>query len=228
MAKSRARQSTAAEPAATIDYSKDEFLQRIVEATKGPQGFMFADIDEVKQYAGAAGLVEVNIDMKNEAGGVAVRATAKGIALFDTVSDPVPANPFPVAAPAPVATPEASKGAFPLVSGVPLPEIQGRGFKPRESIYPFEKMEVGHSFFLADAVEDGKTISAVTKYASAVSAANQKHSRPDPSGATKPGRKEGTQIPIKVYDRQFVIRTVADGAPWGKSGVKGAGIWRVK
>lgn len=123
---------------------------------------MYAQAVQVQEFE-AAGLVETNPALVNEAGEIAVRATAAGYA-------------------------EINKGAqvtqeingFQLDDNVELPTLGARN--ARKSAYPFEVMAVGQSFFVANTAEKPD---AKASMASTVSAANARYTVADPSGATE-------------------------------------------
>jgi len=86
-----------------------------------------------------------------------------------------------------------------VVADVELPKTKrGSG---RTSPYPFDSMEVGHSFFVAD---DERKASVVLAPAVAI--------------ANKRGKDAG---------KRFACRTLADGAAFGMAGVSGAMVKRL-
>jgi hypothetical protein len=74
-------------------------------------------------------------------------------------------------------------------------------------IYPFDKLEIGESFFVA---KDSK------KLASTVSSAAQRFATPDPEGKMRINRK-GSIVPVMVESRKFSVRSVEGGSR----------IWRI-
>lgn len=213
----------------SITAKQKELLALIATATASEPGFMFAPNDKNLKALADAGFIEVNEATKDEAGRVAVRATA--IAMT-----PVPpvASATEVTEPAEPAAPQTV--GFVIIDTVPMPtDIRTRG---KSSTYPFDKLEVSQSFFIPG--ED-----AAKKFASTVSSATARFAIPDPTGKTREKKSlakdaEGNPIldeagnktynvetvPATINTREFVIRSVDDGAPWGHSGVKGAGVWR--
>ncbi len=209
----------------SLTAKQKELLSAIVTATANEPGFMFAHNDKNLKALADAGFIEVNEAAKNEVGNVAVRST--------------PAAMIPVESAAPaaeVAEVIAPSTGFEIVSTVPVPvDVRTRG---KSSTYPFDKLEVGQSFFIPG--ED-----AAKKFASTVSSATARFAVPDPTGATRQKKtlikdSEGNAmldeagnktylveiVPATINTREFVIRSVDDGAPWGHPGVKGAGVWR--
>jgi hypothetical protein len=83
--------------------------------------------------------------------------------------------------------------------GAQLPE---KNRKTRESKYPIEKMEPGHSFFLAG--DD-----AYKKLCSQAAAVNARYSVPSPEGKTRLNDK-GEPVVIRVRTRFFEVRLSAD------------------
>lgn len=147
------------------------------------------------------GLVEINLDNIDADGNVATRATQKGI---DQVNNTATVTKGPAAA----------KPSFEIQSDVPMPTVSGRGRSG--SVYPFEQLEIGQSFFVADV--EGKPKAGKTM-ASTVSGANARYSVPSSDGATKTN-KNGEQVPVMVPTRHFVLRSVVE------NGVSGARVWR--
>jgi len=156
----------------------------------------------------AAGLIEVNDQLPDpkKKGNVAARPTEAGKAKAAELQ----ASGF--GAPAATSAP-AEKPTFDLQSDVAIPAITGRGRGPGESIYPFDKMAVGQSFFVA---KESK------KLASTVSSANARYSEPVlENGAPKMklNRKQ-VSVPVTKFTKQFIVRGVTE------NGVIGSRIWR--
>lgn len=174
-------------------------LAAIVAATLDEsKGFLFAP-ESVYAPLVSAGFVEVNPELKNDAGDLATRATESGIAY---VNDEVPGNK-------PVET--VAVGAFVLETGVAIPKSKrGRS----GDLYPFDKMEVGHSFFVAATESKPNPAKSL---ASTVSSATARYAVP--GEGTKTNRK-GETVPVMVETRKFAVRAVEE------NGVKGARIWR--
>lgn len=170
----------------------------------------------------ADGLVEVHPEANAE-GKHLVRATQKGIDSMNATNTP----------------------AFTIADNVEIPAITGRGRASAATVYPFEHLAVGQSFFIPN---DEKRPDAAKSMASTVSSANARYAE---------GTGVMVAIKLKVYakdadgkivkdaegkrmltgevdstreetraTRKFELRAVADGAKWGFTGVAGAGIWR--
>jgi len=163
-----------------------------------------------------AGLIEVNIELKNPANEaeVACRSTDAGKAK---------------AAEAPKA-----HGNYQIIAGAVLPPPKKRGNSSGSGAptkYPFADLPVGGSFFSANS-EHAKG-DAVKALGSTVSAQNDKYS--EPTGEMKTvtravrdkqtkkavlnadGSKqtETVQLPVKKYNRKFTIRPVIGGQTYG-------------
>lgn len=169
-------------------------LAEIVAATlDNAKGFLYTS-PAVHIPLIEAGLVEINAAMTNEAGEVATRATEKGMQQMSNTS-------------AETTTPVVTASGFAIESGIPLPSISGRGRASGVGKYPFDKLEVGQSFFVPasdDMKEPGKTL------ASTVVRANLHYSEVV-EGKMKKNRK-GEDVPERKQIRQFVLRTVEGGA----------------
>lgn len=94
-----------------------------------------------------------------------------------------------------------------VIENVAMPEKK-RASKP--SIYPFDALEIGQSFFVA-----GKTAKDM---ASTVGSANKRWSENDPSGEHKKNRK-GEMVPVRVQTRKFeVVNDTKDGVAGARVG----------
>lgn len=181
-----------------------ETLAKIVEATNGPEGLLYVDQKAVQKLIDA-GLIEINPDMRDGADNVAARATQKA-------SEPA------MNAPVSSAVVAAASAAFAIAS-VAMPTAK-RGGRTGET-YPFDKLEKGQSFFVP-ATEDRPN--PAKSLASTVTSANERYSEVI-EGQTRQNRK-GNIVPATKPVREFAIRSIEDGAPWGHTGVKGAAIFR--
>lgn len=184
-------------------------LTDIVAATKA--GTLIYTFPEVHEPLIAQGFAEINPEML-DGEAIATRATQAGIDYILAGNDSV------------ATTAKATKANLSSVAaGIPMPESKLR--IGRKSAYPFDTMEVGASFFVAD--EDGKDASVTV--ASVVSNAHAKFAVPDPTGATRLNKK-GETVPLMVKTKTFSVRAMTDGAAWGEefAGKSGAGVWRVK
>ena len=103
---------------------------------------------------------------------------------------------------------------FKIEDSIPVPTISGRGRGVK--VYPFDQLEVGQSFFVANS-EDKQN--AAKKLASTVSGATARYAVASEDGATKTNKK-GEVVPVMVETRKFVVRSVEE------DGVKGARVWR--
>ena len=103
---------------------------------------------------------------------------------------------------------------FKIEDGIPVPTISGRG--RGGNVYPFDQLEVGQSFFVANS-EDKPN--AAKSLASTVSSATARYAVASEDGATKTNKK-GETVPVMVKTRKFVVRRVEE------NGVKGARVWR--
>lgn len=157
----------------------------------------------------AAGHAEMHPEFKDAEGNRAFRATEAGIAANAAASSPAetakPSVKFAVA-----------KTAIPLPAAPARKNPIGGG---REEQYPFSTLEVGGSFFVPN-----KT---AKQLASTVSGARSRFAEVI-EGQTRTNRA-GKDVPATKLTRDFAVRDVADGAPWGDEykGVSGAGVWRV-
>lgn len=200
----------------------------------GATGGYAAKGDELNALV-TAGQVETGPDGEN--GTVAVRATAAGVAA---------ATP-PAGAPATSGEPAAAKPSFNVVMNVPLPETN-RGGNKGKSIYPFEGMTIGASFFIpatAETPEPWKSLastatSATRRYDETVmengAPVMEDHKVPAKAAKGTPGQPDYVAATVetmvrrekKKHTRIFTMREIADGAPWGHPGVKGAGVFRTQ
>lgn len=181
-------------------------LANIVVATEGENGCLYIPESKEAKKLVADGYIEVNLEMTND-DGAAARATASGLDYVNGTSEGEEAT-------AEVET----QSSFELDTDVPLPSIR-RGGRGAEK-YPFEQMEVGHSFHVA-ATEDKPT--PAKSLASTVSSATARYRVEDESGATKQD-KDGNEVPVMVDTRKFVVRAVGEDDPKGP----GARVFRIQ
>lgn len=162
-----------------------------------------------------AGLVEINPAMTDDNGYVATRATQAGIESLDSGAT-VGNNATSEATSATAATGETQKvkTMFKIEDSIPVPTISGRG--RGGNVYPFDQLEVGQSFFVAN---DESKPNAAKSLASTVSSATARYAVPAEDGSTKTNKK-GEVVPVMVETRKFVVRSVEE------NGVKGARVWR--
>lgn len=146
-----------------------------------------------------AGLVEVaNYDAETKI--AEVRATPAGIAQYQASLPPV----------------------FEIETDVALPPVTGRGRSSSAADkYPFDKLEIGQSFFVPNSLfdKDGEVGDAAKTMSSTVATANRRYAEEIP-GETKTIKVKGEekQVPATRQLRKFVTRAV-DG---------GARVWRVE
>lgn len=162
-----------------------------------------------------AGLVEINPAMTDDNGYVATRATQAGIESLDsgaTVGNN--ATSEATSATAETGKTEKVKTMFKIEDSIPVPTISGRG--RGGNVYPFDQLEVGQSFFVAN---DESKPNAAKSLASTVSSATARYAVASEDGATKTNKK-GEVVPVMVETRKFVVRSVEE------NGVKGARVWR--
>lgn len=165
-------------------------LAAVIKATEA--GSFVYTSEQAHATALAEGLVEVNPSMKNEAGELATRATAKGIESMNQNT-------------APAADAAASKPSFTIDDNVPLAPVTGRG-RGGET-YPFDKLAVGQSFFVPNTVEKPNVAKSL---ASTVSSATRRYAEVI-EGETRKDRK-GNEVPALRETRKFVLRAVEGGA----------------
>ena len=186
-------------------------LSAVVSATQTEAGFAYISVEDAKALV-TDGLVEQNPAMTNEAGDLATRATEKGITEMNKLDTGKSTETE-----AETATAVAS--SFAVVADVPMPGAS-RGGRSTET-YPFDKLEAGQSFFVAATESKPNPAKSL---ASTVTSANERYSE-ELEGQTRLNRR-GNEVPATRQIREFAVRTVEDGAPWGFPGVKGAGVWR--
>lgn len=162
----------------------------------------YAPLDSVKEHV-KNGFAEVNEEIVDENGNVAVRATAAGIAEVSSKN-----------AAASTAKPVVVSG-FEIESDVPVPTGSGRG-RTKTELYPFDKLEIGQSFFVANSEEKPDIAKSL---ASTVSGATARYAVEVP-GKFKLNRK-GEEVPATEATRKFIVRAAS------KDGVDGARVFRI-
>jgi hypothetical protein len=229
MAKAKAKTT-----AAIINLS---LLASLVAA--GTSGMFMAASDSAALTAHTPPLAEVNTEIKDANGNLATRATQAGI-------DYAAAHPVG-SAPANVVVEEKVKPTFKIVTTV-LPEIKRGHSGAATSIYPFDDLPAATkdaasgqiaapSFFIPASDERPEPAKAL---ASTVSSATRRWAVQDkakpkktvmrvPEGAPEGAAKVAVEIDNMIPTRQFVIRAVEDGKPWGEefAGKKGAAVYRI-
>ncbi|HEX2242711.1 MAG TPA: hypothetical protein VHK27_05575 [Gammaproteobacteria bacterium] len=185
-------------------------LKAIVDATL-QNSFVYLSAEATAQLV-AEGLVETNPAMADANGGIATRATQKGIDSMNTAANQAAASQ-PATSTGAGEAQISGNGAGEIVieDNVPIPAVSGRG-RSGQSVYPFDKLNVGQSFFVAKPAKN---------LASTVSSANARFAEEIP-GQFKTNKKTGQQVPATRQLRQFVVRSVTE------KGVKGSRVWRVE
>ena len=182
---------------------KNEKLLKVIASETAEKGFGYAAEADCAELA-KCGLVEVNTSIAlDENGRFAVRCTAAGFEIVNSLGS------------------ESSEPEFPVASGVDMPVV-ARHIPRRTSKYPFDQLEVGQSFFIAATEE---IPNPMRSYASSVTGANKRYAEEVP-GETRVNRK-GNTVPLTRQTREFSMRRVTDGAPWGQAGATGVAVWRV-
>lgn len=173
-------------------------IAAIVAATQSEAGFAFVGVDEAKALE-ADGLVETNADVPNTpAGQIATRATQKGIDSTMTKQNSTAATPD-------TSSNSGSGSQFTIEDSIPIPAVSGRG--RIGSVYPFDKLAVGQSFFVAKPAKN---------LASTVSSANARYAEEIP-GETRTDRN-GKTVPATKFTRHFIVRSVEGGSRiWRKA-----------
>lgn len=195
---------------AKLTKAASKLLSEIVAAT-AEDSFVYTTETQRKALV-AEGLVEVNETIADEKGKFATRATAKGFEVSEGV-EPEGTEETNTNTDAPVAS------GFAIAANVEMPS-HSRGGRAN-SLYPFDKLEIGQSFFVP--ATEAKPNPAKS-LASTVTSANNRYSEVI-EGETRVNRK-GREVPATRQLREFAVRAVEDGTPWGFAGQKGAGVWR--
>ncbi len=185
-------------------------LSDIVKATEA--GAIIYTFKEEYEPLIASGMVEVNaaiVDPDNSEA-IATRATQAGIEFVKSGGSAAVSVPD-----APV---KKEKMQFEIEQGIEIPANGARS--GRETVYPFDKLEVGQSIFIpnTEAKPD-----AAKSIASTISSTHARFSVADPSGKTRivmKGEKKGETVPVMIKTRTFTVRAGE------KDGVKGARVWR--
>ena len=175
-----------------------ESLPEIVEATKA--GSYTMNDPFYVQYLLESGLIEQNEAIKNEEGELATRASSAGIEYIDSIAVVTKAEEPKTE------RKEKMSATFEIETGIEMPKTV-RGGGVGNSVYPFDKLEVGQSFFVA-----GKEAKSM---AGTVSSATQRYAKE--TGKMRVNRK-GNEVPEMELVREFKVRA-AEG---------GCRIWRTK
>lgn len=170
-----------------------EALPRIVSATQSEIGYTFCT-PEIVTYLEKNGLAEGNAELTNEHGAIACRATQKGV---ETAMSNKPAEET------------AATAAPPMqfeIETVPLPAAKRGGPGVGNTKYPFDKLEVGQSFFVpatAEKPEPWKSLASTVT--SATARFDELVTNEDGSPKMRTNRKGNTVQEVK-HTRVFVIR----------------------
>lgn len=142
--------------------SQSNLLAAIADATKKNEVFFIEENADGKALYDAK-LIEVNPQVTNDKGHAAARATAAGV---EQASGKKPAAGGAVPTPS----------SFALISGaVPPPTKRGGGGGGAPAKYPFDQMDVGISFFVANTeVSSGDAVKSLQSSVAAVNADNTK------------------------------------------------------
>lgn len=155
----------------------------------------------------AENLVETNAGNVNENGEVAVRATEAGYAYGKEPSKEEPISVGFVMGSLEIAIPAPKRAS-------------GAG---RSSKYPFAEMTVGQNFFVAAANKEEQETLFKALGSTALSA--KRRFATETGEVKKRGDKD---IAVLKYDRNFEVRRIDDGAPWGQVGKMGVACWRTE
>lgn len=171
-------------------------LAAIVAAMNADPFYLMVPKAEAEKLA-AEGLVEINATIADTSkkGRVATRATQKGIDSLATAGTQTGGTEPPAG----------GKPEFVIEDNVAIPAVSGRG--RIGSVYPFDKLAVGQSFFVPKAAKN---------LASTVSSANARYAEVIP-GETRKDRK-GNDVPKTKFTRHFIVRSVEGGSRiWRKA-----------
>ena len=206
-----------------LNHCQTAMLAKVAEATLDQTpGFAMVKNGATSAMLAEAGLIELNGSM-TEGDKIAARTTDKGLELYENGDSVGTVNTDNQPADEP-ATNQGTQPmtAFTIDNAVPVPAIKRSG--ATTSIYPFDNLEVGQSFFVP-ATEDmpnpGKSL------ASTVSSASKRYATETGTRElTRKNRKTGEQetvnVPTYDYDRKFTVRSVEE------NGAKGARVWRIE
>lgn len=166
-----------------------DLLATIAEATAS-ESFVYASEKETAKLV-ELGLVEINVTMTDDDGNVATRATPEGMEKMNQTEENTATETAP-----------AKASGFEIESGIELPTVRrgGRG----ANVYPFDEMDVGHSFHVPVSEEKPNPAKSL---ASTVSSATARYKDEDGN-----------------VTRKFVVRSVGDSDPKGP----GARVFRVE
>lgn len=208
-----------------------QLLADIVKATQENQFVYTSPAHHTAMVA--AGLVEVNPQMADDKGQFATRATAAGVQKVNDANSQNAAS----GETSPATGPDGAKPSFTVARDVPMPTAKRGGRSG--TLYPFDSLEVGQSFFVAATNDKPNPAKSL---ASTVSSATARYAEQDGTKEVQEKDAEGNKVfidaaktqpkmvtvPKYKATRKFEARSVEDGGPWGQPGVKGAGVWRTQ
>lgn len=207
---------------ANLNHIQTQMLTKVAEATLDQtQGFAYVKNGATAAALAEAGLIELNPQMV-EGDKIAARATNEGVDAYQNGDSVEPTNTNEGTETMNTENTAAAPAAFAIETGVPIPAIKRQGVAT--SIYPFDALEVGQSFFVPATDEmpnPGKSL------ASTVSSASKRYAtevgtRTINRRNKETGEMEPVEVPAYKYDRKFMVRTVEE------NGVKGARVWRIE
>lgn len=173
-------------------------LALVITESNGSLGYALIEKPVADELV-KAGQAEINPNI-SDGTKVATRATAAVLAAAAAAS---------AASGAVAPATAAAKPKFEIESGIEVPAISGRGRAIGSSVYPFDQLQVGQSFFVPKEPR---------KLGSTVSSANARFSEEVP-GQTRTNRN-GKTVPVTKQTRVFVARAAE------KDGVSGSRVWR--
>ena len=171
-------------------------LHKNIVAASATAGFMYIPTKDAKKLE-TEGLIVSNPAM-TQGDTIAVKPTEKLLAEVNgSNAAAAPAGDAPAEQPA--------KASVTLEDGVALPAISRQGLKG--DVYPFAKMEVGQSFFIASTEKHPNPAKTL---ASTVSSATRRYATPHATETRT--SKRGEVVPKLVPTKAFTIRAVEGGA----------------
>jgi hypothetical protein len=201
----------------TLNSAQSTMLAKIVKATTAGQIAYIKEGKTLTQLCGL-GLIEINPAMK-EGDKVAARNTPLGLDAHDAAAktDATDGNTAePVTQGSNVMT------SFTIETGVEMPAITRAG--SRTSVYPFDALEVGQSFFVPATEEMPDPAKSL---ASTVSSASKRYATVDGTRTIhrknkETGELEPVEVDNYVYERKFAVRKC------DHEGTPGARVWRIE
>lgn len=194
-------------------------MQHVVKSTR-EAGSALIPMDFAQKIAKLEPtFLTIKDDTKDPMGNVQVFATSSGVAAVESLGSTV-------STPA-VSTPATPKPTFVLETGfTPAPSKRGGGLKG--SIYPFEAMQNGTSFFVPMSKDEatGELVNPAKTLGSTVSSANKRFAAVYPAtvGRDKTPHAKAGQ-PTGQDGRKFTVRAVKAGENGEKA--DGARIYRI-